>query len=172
MLICPYYFCRIMNVNIRRAVKSDAASILFLIRELAIFENEPKAVIVTQAKIEKDGFGARPLFECFVAEVANQVVGMALYYPRYSTWKGPTFHLEDLIVTERMKGKGIGTLLYQAFLKHAHQEGVERVEWAVLDWNLTAIEFYKKSGASLLDDWRTVQMDKKSIDNYILKINS
>ena len=172
MLICPSYFCRIMNVNIRRAVKSDAASILFLIRELAIFENEPKAVIVTQAKIEKDGFGSRPLFECFVAEVADQVVGMALYYPRYSTWKGPTFHLEDLIVTEPMKGKGIGTLLYQAFLKHAHHEGVERVEWAVLDWNLPAIEFYQKSGASLLDDWRSVQMDKKSIYNYISKINS
>ena len=172
MLISPVYFCRVMNVNIRKAVKSDAASILFLIRELAIFEKEPQAVIVTQAQIEKDGFGARPLFECFLAEVADQVVGMALYYPRYSTWKGPTFHLEDLIVTESMRGKGIGTLLYQAFLKHAHQEGVERVEWAVLDWNLPAIEFYQKSGASLLDDWRSVQMDKKSIDNYILKINS
>ena len=169
MLICPPYFCRVMNVNIRRAVKSDVASILFLIRELAIFENEPKAVIVTQAQIEKDGFGARPLFECFVAEVADQVVGMALYYPRYSTWKGPTFHLEDLIVTERMKGKGIGTLLYQAFLKHAHQEGVERVEWAVLDWNLPAIEFYKKSGAFLLDDWRNCANGQKKYRQLYLK---
>jgi GNAT superfamily N-acetyltransferase len=70
-----------------------------------------------------------------------------------------------------MKGKGIGTLLYQAFLKQAHQVGVERVEWAVLDWNLPAIEFYQKSGASILEDWRTVQMDKKSISNYISKIN-
>ena len=161
-----------IKAHIRKAQKSDAASILFLIQELAIFEKEPLAVIVTQAQIEKDGFGDHPLFECFVAEVTNQVVGMALYYPRYSTWKGPTFHLEDLIVTERMKGKGIGTLLYQAFLKHAHQEGVERVEWAVLDWNLPAIEFYQKSGALLLDDWRSVQMDKKSIYNYISKINS
>jgi GNAT superfamily N-acetyltransferase len=160
-----------MNINIRRAVKSDSESVLFLIRELAIFEKEPEAVIVTQAQIEKDGFGDRPLFECFVAEVADQVVGMALFYPRYSTWKGPTFHLEDLIVTEPMKGKGIGTLLFQAFLKHAHQVGVERVEWAVLDWNLPAIEFYQKSGASILEDWRTVQMDKKSISNYISKIN-
>lgn len=158
--------------HIRKAVKSDAASILFLIRELAIFEKEPEAVIVTEDQIERDGFGDRPLFECFVAEVADQVVGMALYYPRYSTWKGPTFHLEDLIVTEPMKGKGIGTLLYNAFLEHAHEVGVERVEWAVLDWNLPAINFYQKSGATVLDDWKTVQMDKKSINNYISKINS
>ena len=158
--------------HIRKAVKSDAASILFLIRELAIFEKEPEAVIVTEDQIERDGFGDRPLFECFVAEVADQVVGMALYYPRYSTWKGPTFHLEDLIVTEPMKVKGIGTQLYNAFLEHAHKVGVERVEWAVLDCNLPAINFYQKSGATVLDDWKTAQMDKKSINNYISKINS
>ena len=161
-----------IKAHIRKAQKSDAASILFLIRELAIFEKEPRAVIVTQAQIEKDGFGDRPLFECFVAEVDDQVVGMALYYPRYSTWKGPTFHLEDLIVTEPMKGKGIGTQLYNAFLEHAYNTGVKRVEWAVLDWNLSAINFYQKSGATISDDWRSVQMDKKSIDRYILKINS
>ena len=161
-----------IKAHIRKAQKSDAASILFLIQELAIFEKEPRAVIVTQAQIEKDGFGDHPLFECFVAEVTNQVVGMALYYPRYSTWKGPTFHLEDLIVTEPMRGNGIGTQLYNAFLKHAYNKGVKRVEWAVLDWNLPAIEFYQKSGATILDDWRSVQMDKKSIDSYILKINS
>ena len=158
--------------HIRKAVKSDAASILFLIRELAIFEKESEAVIVNEDQIERDGFGDRPLFECFVAEVADQVVGMALYYPRYSTWKGPTFHLEDLIVTEPMKGKGTGTQLYNAFLEHAHKVEVERVEWAVLDWNLPAINFYQKSGATVLDDWKTVQMDKKSINNYISKINS
>jgi len=161
-----------IKANIRKAVKSDAASILFLIRELAIFEKEPEAVIVTQAQIEKDGFGDRPLFECFIAEVAEKVVGMALYYQRYSTWKGPTLHLEDLIVTEPLKGKGIGTQLYNAFLDHAYNRGVIRVEWAVLDWNLPAIKFYQKSGATISDDWRIVQMDKKSINSYILKINS
>ena len=100
-----------------------------------------------------------------------KVVGMALFYPRYSTWKGPTFHLEDLIVTESMKGKGIGTQLYIAFLKYANEAGVERIEWAVLDWNLPAINFYQKSGADVLDYWKTVQMDKQSIENYISKIN-
>ena len=161
-----------IKAHIRKAIKSDAASILFLIRELAIFEKEPQAVLVTQAQIERDGFGDRPLFKCFVAEVADQVVGMALYYPRYSTWKGPTFHLEDLIVTEPMKSKGIGTQLYNVFLEHAYDTGVKRVEWAVLVWNLPAIKFYQKSGATISDDWRSVQMDKKSIDNYISKINS
>ncbi|MEK9604400.1 MAG: GNAT family N-acetyltransferase [Flavobacteriaceae bacterium] len=161
-----------MKINIRKAIASDAAAILSLIRELAIFEKEPEAVIVTESQIKKDGFGASPLFECFVAEVADQIVGMALFYPRYSTWKGPTFHLEDLIVTESMKGMGVGTQLYNAFLKHAHTVGVERVEWAVLDWNAPAIKFYQKSGAKVLDDWKTVQMDKKSIDNYFSKINS
>lgn len=164
-------FIQKMEASVRKAKKSDAAAILSLIRELAIFEKEPEAVIVSQDQIEEDGFGDRPLFECFVAEVSDQVVGMALFYPRYSTWKGPTFHLEDLIVTEPMKGKGIGTQLYNAFLKHAHQVGVERVEWAVLDWNLPAIKFYQKSGATVLEDWRTVQMDKKSISDYISKIN-
>ena len=161
-----------IRAHIRKAQKSDAASILFLIQELAVFEKEPRAVIVTQAQIEKDGFGDHPLFECFLAEVTNQVVGMALFYPRYSTWKGPTFHLEDLIVTKPMRGKGIGTQLYNAFLDHAYNRGVIRVEWAVLDWNLPAIKFYQKSGATISDDWRIVQMDKKSINSYILKINS
>ena len=164
-------FIQKMEASIRKAKKSDAAAILSLIRELAVFERAPHAVIIDMDQLEKDGFGPHPLFGCFVAEVDQKVVGMALFYPRYSTWKGPTLHLEDLIVTEKMKGKGIGTRLYQAFLTHAHRIGVERVEWAVLDWNAPAIRFYQKSGATVLEDWRTVQMDKKSISDYISKIN-
>ena len=134
-----------IKAHIRKAQKSDAASILFLIQELAIFEKEPRAVIVTQAQIEKDGFGDHPLFECFVAEVTNQLVGMALYYPRYSTWKGPTFHLEDLIVTEPMRGKGIGTQLYNAFLEHSHNKGVKRVEWPFWTGISRPLSFIKKA---------------------------
>lgn len=158
-----------MKVHIRKAVKSDAESILSLIHELAVFEKEPEAVIVTKTQIEQDGFGDRPLFECIVAAVAEKVVGMALFYPRYSTWKGATLHLEDLVVTEKMKGKGIGTKLYKAFLSHADSLGVDRVEWVVLDWNTTAIQFYEKSGAKVLSDWNIVQMDRSSIKNYILE---
>ena len=156
-----------MDIQIRKAEKKDSTSILSLIEELATFEREPEAVVVTQEDIEKDGFGPHPLFECFVAEVENQVVGMALFYPRYSTWKGPTLHLEDLIVTHLMKEKGIGTRLYRAFIQYAFQKGVARIEWNVLDWNRPAISFYKKSGAAVLTDWRTVQMHRKEMEAFL-----
>ena len=155
-----------MKTIIRKGKKTDASEILLLIKELAVFERAPNAVIINQESIEKFGFGRNPLFKCFVAQQEEKIVGVALFYQRYSTWKGPTLHLEDLIVTEKMKGKGIGSKLYKAFLKYAHGLGVERVEWTVLEWNLAAIDFYQKSGAKLLSDWRTVQMDKKTIQSY------
>ena len=156
-----------MKANIRKAIREDSATLLNLIQELAHFEKEPDAVIVQVSDIENHGFGSQPLFECFVATVADAVVGMALFYPRYSTWKGPTLHLEDLIVTESMKGKGIGTQLYEAFIQEAYQRGVERIEWNVLDWNTPAIKFYEKSGATLLREWDTVQMDRVAMFNYL-----
>tara|TARA_B100000925_G_scaffold95375_1_gene69452 strand:- start:156 stop:635 length:480 start_codon:yes stop_codon:yes gene_type:complete len=155
-----------MKTIIRKGKKTDASEILSLIKELAVFERAPNAVIINRESIEKFGFGKNPLFKCFVAQQGKKIVGVALFYQRYSTWKGPTLHLEDLIVTEKMKGKGIGSNLYKAFLKYADELGVERVEWTVLDWNLAAIDFYQKSGAKVLSDWRTVQMDKKTIQNY------
>ena len=155
-----------MKTIIRKGKKTDASEILSLIKELAVFERAPNAVIINRESIEKFGFGRNPLFKCFVSQQGEKIVGVALFYQRYSTWKGPTLHLEDLIVTEKMKGKGIGSKLYKAFLKYAHELGVERVEWTVLDWNLAAIDFYQKSGAKVLSDWRTVQMDKKTIQNY------
>lgn len=161
----------LMETIIRKAEKSDTKAIFSLIQELAVYEREPDAVIINESTFKEHGFGKKPLFECFVAELNEKVVGIALFYSRYSTWKGPTLHLEDLIVTEEMKGKGIGSMLYSAFLEYADKAGVERVEWAVLDWNLPAITLYQQSGAKVLSDWRTVQMDKKSIQNYVAKIN-
>lgn len=158
-----------MDIEIRIAVKADAEGILALIQELATFEQEPDALILDKKHIEEDGFGANPLFSCFVAVFKRKIIGIALFYPRYSTWKGATLHLEDLVVTEKMKGKGIGTKLYKAFLFHADSLGVDRVEWVVLDWNTTAILFYEKSGAKVLSDWNIVQMDRSSIKNYILE---
>ena len=160
-----------METIIRKAEKSDTEAILSLVQELAAYERESDAVIINKRTFKEHGFGKKPLFKCFVAELNEQVVGIALFYSRYSTWKGPTLHLEDLIVTKEMKGKGIGSMLYTAFLEYADKAGVERVEWSVLDWNLTAITFYQKSGAKVLSDWRIVQMDKKSIQNYVAKIN-
>ena len=156
-----------MNALIRKAEKKDSLAILNLIKELALFEKEPESVKLKLSDIENDGFGTKPLFECIVAEINKRVIGMAIYYPRYSTWNGPTIHLEDLIVSEQYKGKGIGTQLYSNFIKMALNSGVKRVEWNVLDWNSPAINFYKKSGAKVLDDWRSVQMHRSEMKKYL-----
>ena len=156
-----------MNALLRKAEKKDSLAILNLIKELALFEKEPESVKLKLSDIENDGFGTKPLFECIVAEINKRIIGMAIYYPRYSTWNGPTIHLEDLIVSEQYKGKGIGTQLYSNFIKMAFNSGVKRVEWNVLDWNSPAINFYKKSGAKVLDDWRSVQMHRSEMKKYL-----
>lgn len=155
---------------IRKAKKEDMKSVLELIQELAHFEKEPEAVVVTVDDLIRDGFGSNPLFHCFIAELNEEIVGMALYYYRYSTWKGKTIHLEDLIVKEKMRGSGIGFALYSKIIEQGKIDNVRRIEWAVLDWNTPAIEFYKKSGAKVFDDWRIAQMDEEGINNF-LEIN-
>tara|TARA_R110001583_G_scaffold103863_3_gene251164 strand:- start:55227 stop:55706 length:480 start_codon:yes stop_codon:yes gene_type:complete len=159
-----------MNFNIRQGKKTDMISVLKLIQELAHFEKEPDAVIVSVADLERDGFGKTPLFHVFVAEMNNEIIGMALFYPRYSTWKGPTIHLEDLIVTKSKRGLNIGSALYTKVIEYGHEKGVKRIEWVVLDWNTPAIEFYKKSGAIVLNDWNTAQMNEQAIKNYLEKL--
>lgn len=154
-------------ITIRRASINDASAILTLIKELATFEKEPEAVVITETDIIRDGFSKNPLFQTIVAEYKEEVIGMALYYYRYSSWKGKTIHLEDLIVKQQHRGTGAGYALYKAVLTQAYQEGVKRVEWVVLDWNKHAISFYEKSGAVVLSDWRLVQMDEKGITNFI-----
>ena len=156
-----------MKALIRKAVIKDSVSILNLIKELALFEKAPASVILTVSDIEKHGFGRHPMFQCLVAEFENKIVGMALFYQRFSTWKGPTFHLEDLIVSDSYKGKGFGTQLYFAFIEESYKAGVERIEWNVLDWNLTAVNFYHKSGATVLEDWQTVQMHRPEMKKYL-----
>ena len=105
------------------------AAVLELINELAVFENEPDAVVVTVQELERDGFGNSPLFNTFVAEENGEIIGMALFYYRYSTWKGKTIHLEDLIVKAEKRGTGAGSALYKAVIKFAKEEGVRRAEW-------------------------------------------
>ena len=152
---------------IRKATKNDMHSVLELIKELAIFEKEPDAVVVTVDDLVRDGFSENPLFQCFVAEVENEIIGMALYYYRYSTWKGKTIHLEDLIVKESKRGTGAGFALYKEIIKQGKAENVRRIEWNVLDWNTPAIDFYEKSGAKVLGDWRVVHMDDKGIEQFL-----
>jgi GNAT superfamily N-acetyltransferase len=152
---------------IRKATKKDMQSVLELIQELAIFEKEPDAVIVTVDDLVRDGFSENPLFQCFVAEEENNIIGMALFYYRYSTWKGKTIHLEDLIVKESKRGTGAGFALYKEIIKQGKAENVRRIEWNVLDWNIAAIDFYEKSGAKILEDWRVVHMDETGIINFL-----
>ncbi len=148
-------------MTIRPATADDMPRVLQLICELAEFEREPEAVVITADDLIRDGFGAQPLFQCIVAEADGNITGMALFYYRYSTWKGKTVHLEDLIVTKSMRGKGIGEKLFNRVLEHGQQQGVRRIEWNVLDWNIDAIRFYEKAGAKVLDDWRVVHYDLK-----------
>ncbi|WP_306353294.1 GNAT family N-acetyltransferase [Flavobacterium sp. '19STA2R22 D10 B1'] len=155
---------------IRKGEARDMASVLQLIQELATFEREPDAVVVTVEDLIRDGFASEPLFQTFVAEVDDEIVGMALFYNRYSTWKGKTIHLEDLIVKEKMRGTGLGNALYSEVIKYAKEEKVRRMEWVVLDWNTSAISFYEKSGATLLKDWYTVQMSEQGITNFVANI--
>jgi len=156
-----------MDFIVRKGKKTDMLQVLSLIKELAVFEKEPDAVVVTEKQLQRDGFGKNPLFKTFVAEMAGEIVGMALIYPRYSTWKGPTLHLEDLIVRKDKRGLGVGKALYTRTLKYAYKKKVKRVEWVVLDWNTPAIDFYEKSGAKILPDWRTAQMDERALKKYI-----
>lgn len=151
----------------RLATIQDMSRVLELINELAIFEKEESAVEVTISDLERDGFGDNPKFTCFVAEVASSVEGIALVYPRYSTWKGEVLHLEDLIVSEKCRGKGLGTKLLDAVVKYGKRIGVKRICWEVLDWNETAITFYEKKGANVMRDWNVVHLDEKGIENYL-----
>jgi GNAT superfamily N-acetyltransferase len=156
-------------MHIREGEKKDMKAVLELIQELATFEKEPDAVVLTIADLERDGFGKNPLFYTFVAQVDDEIVGIALYYYRYSTWKGKTIHLEDLIVKEKMRASGIGFALYSEIIAQGKRDNVRRIEWAVLDWNTPAINFYKKSGAKVLNDWRVAQMDENGINEFLNK---
>ena len=163
-------------MTIRKGSPEDMKAVLELIQELADFEKEPDAVLVTVEDLIRDGFGTTPLFHVFVAEVetnltdceqGKQIVGIALYYYRYSTWKGKTIHLEDLVVKDKMRGTGVGYALYSEIIKQGQKDKVRRIEWNVLDWNTPAIAFYEKSGARVLDDWRVAQMDEAAINYFV-----
>ncbi|MBT8182778.1 MAG: GNAT family N-acetyltransferase [Eudoraea sp.] len=156
-----------MKYQIRESVAEDMPAVLKLIKELAIFEREADAVEMTTERLIKDGFGSEKLFHCFVGVIDKNVEGMALLYPRYSTWKGPVIHLEDLIVSEGFRGSGLGTALLNEVVKYGAKLGVKRISWDVLDWNSPAIEFYEKKGAKVLRDWDVVHLDEKGIQEYL-----
>jgi GNAT superfamily N-acetyltransferase len=148
-----------MNINIRKALKEDCESIMLLIKELADYEKAPNEVTVNFNHFVESGFGEKPVWWAYVAVAENEnriptIVGFALYYIRYSTWKGQRLYLEDIVVTESMRGKGIGKLLFDQMIEVCHNENFQGMTWQVLDWNEPAINFYKKyKNVSFDDGW-------------------
>jgi GNAT superfamily N-acetyltransferase len=142
------------SIKIRRAKKEDCEAMMDLVRELAVYEKAPEEVTVDIEHFIESGFGDNPVWWAFVAEVDNKVIAFALYYIRYSTWKGQRLYLEDILVTEKMRGKGIGKLLFDQLIVEAKEKGLNGLVWQVLEWNEPAINFYKKyDGVNLDNEW-------------------
>ena len=141
------------NVIIRQGIMEDVPRLLELIRELAVYEKAPNEVTVTLEETKNWGFGPDKIFDFFVAEENGNVLGIALYYYKYSTWKGKCLFLEDIIVTENYRRRGLGKLLFEAVARVAKEQKVRRMEWQVLEWNAPAIKFYEKYKATLDSEW-------------------
>ena len=156
-----------MNINIRVATKDDCPRLLELINELAVYEKAPEEVTVTLAEFIDAGFGKNPVWKAFVAEEKNEILGFALFYTRYSTWKGRRLYLEDFIVTEAARGKGIGKILFEKVIEEAKNGGYNGMTWQVLDWNTPAINFYNKYSAAIESGWLNASFSKEKTHQFI-----
>jgi len=154
------------NYHIRKGTKEDIPVALELIMELAIFEKSGHKVSNTIEEMLEDGFGQNPIFGFYVAEFEGKIIGISLYYMRYSTWRGRCLYLEDLIVTELHRGKGAGKMLLDATVAEAKKQETNLMMWQVLDWNEPAIGFYKKIGAELDPEWINCKLHKKDLENW------
>lgn len=148
-----------MEIVVQKAVKEDCEAIMNLIQELAVYEKAPDEITVTMEHFIESGFGEKPVWDAFVAKENGIVKGFALYYIRYSTWKGQRMYLEDLLVTEDMRGKGIGKLLFDKLVEECKSKKYSGLVWQVLDWNEPAINFYKKfEGVKFDGEWVNCSM--------------
>ena len=155
------------DISLRRGVEADLPQVLALVKELAVYERAPDAVTNTLAAMQRDGFGPEPIFSFFVLESdAAQIIGIALFYTAYSTWKGRMLYLEDLVVTEAARRGGLGKLLFDAVVAEARATGAVRLKWQVLDWNEPAITFYKKLGANVENEWLNGNLDEAQLASY------
>ena len=154
------------SAMIREGRKADLPRVFELVKELATFEKAPHEVTNSVAKMEEDGFGSHPVYGFFVAENGTGIVGLSLYYWRYSTWKGKRLYLEDIIVTESVRGQGIGKMLFDRTMQHSLDQHCTGMMWQVLDWNEPAINFYKKYGSKLDGEWINCHLEDKQILDY------
>ena len=155
------------NYKLRRGVEADLPQVLGLIQELALYERAPEAVTNSLLAMQRDGFGPAPIFGFFVLENNDvEIVGLALFYTAYSTWKGRMLYLEDLVVTEAARRGGLGRVLFDAVVAEARATGAVRLKWQVLDWNEPAIAFYQKLGATIEDEWLNGNLDEAQLARY------
>jgi len=155
-----------MNILVRKGTKEDMPSVHALIYELAVYEKAPQEVSNTVDDMLKDGFGEHPIFFCLVAEIDGKVVGTAIYHLKYSTWKGRGVYLDDIVVTESMRGNKIGSLLFDEVVKDAKNLKAKQLHWQVLDWNEPAIHFYKKYESNMDGEWINCKLTEKQISNF------
>ncbi|MDO8991611.1 MAG: GNAT family N-acetyltransferase [Daejeonella sp.] len=153
-----------MSITIRTAVKADCNRLLELIQELAIYEKAPLEVTVSLQEFENAGFGDNPVWKAFLVEENGIIQGFGLYYIRYSTWKGCRMYLEDLLVTEKMRGKGLGKMIFDRLIEEAKEKNFKGITWQVLDWNDPAINFYEKYNAEFDSGWINVSLSNDQID--------
>jgi len=164
--VASFIFDTMSEVLIRIGKKDDLPRVLELIKELAKYERAPNEVTNTLEMMEVDGFGANPIYGFFVAESTNGIVGISLYYWRYSTWKGKRLYLEDIIVTESERGKGTGKKLFERTMKHSLEQHCAGMMWQVLDWNDPAINFYKKYGTRFGEEWLNCSLEREQIERF------
>jgi GNAT superfamily N-acetyltransferase len=155
-----------MNISIRKGIKGDLPQVLELVKELAAYEKAPLEVTVTLEEMERDGFSENPIFSFYVAEKDKRIVGISLYYIKYSTWKGKCVFLEDIIVTEEYRKYGIGKKLFDEVVKVAKEMKAKRMEWQVLEWNTPAIKFYEKLNSNFDKEWINCKLTEKQIQDY------
>ena len=158
-----------MDIDIRKGIKKDLPQVLALIKELADYEKSLDQVDVTLEQLEKDGFDGYPHYYLLVAEEKGEIIGVCFYFIRYSTWKGKVLFLEDFVVKEEYRRKGIGGMLFEETIRIANKENMDGLHWQVLDWNTPALNFYKKYNASISSTWLNGRLDKEQINKLEIK---
>ncbi len=157
------------TITVRKGVPTDVPAMMRLVRELAEYEKAPHEVENTEARMLEDGFGKQPIYGLIVAELDGEIVGISVYYFRYSTWKGKRLYLEDIVVTEPHRGKKIGRLLFDATMQVSIETNCNGMLWQVLDWNTPAIEFYKKYNSNFDGEWLNASLSRAQIEAQLAR---